>query len=103
MIHKPDMTDCYAFPGITDHGENIPTQVNPGMTLRDYFAGAALPGLLSQMGSDLDEDGFSVIEPIHPSIRKPDQRKLARRAYEIATAMLDVRAELYDPQDSEES
>jgi hypothetical protein len=48
-----------------------------GMSLRDYFAAAALQGWLASMPADA----------------KPDDMNSARRAYEFADAMLEVRRE----------
>ena len=49
------------------------TPINEGMTLRDYFAAAALQGMLSD--SNLQADYF----------------EFSRRAYEMADAMLEAR------------
>ena len=62
-----DNTDGPAFPTSPDYQD--------GMTLRDYFAGQALMGVLSN--SKLDE--------------RIGENRLARSAYEIADAMLKAR------------
>ena len=56
-----------AFPFAVDHGDKL--QVFTGMTLRDYFAGQALP---------------SKAENYHPDAA-------AKLAYEYADAMLEAR------------
>lgn len=46
-----------AFPLIENRTDEV---VNPGMTLRDYFAGQALQGLISGLpDSDCGIDGFA--------------------------------------------
>lgn len=49
------------------------TMVQPGMTLRDYFAGQALAGMLACPGVNLSEEGY------------------AHSAYRFADAMLAAR------------
>jgi hypothetical protein len=66
-----------AFPVTTDHGSVYPL---PGMTLRDYFAAAALQGSLAQ-GPDHNP----------PSAWAYD-------AYKYADAMLAERAKTKEPQ-----
>ena len=51
------------------------TPYNPGMTLRDYFAAAALQGMLSE-----------------PSL-KATPEEFASKSYELADAMLKARTE----------
>ena len=74
---KPDggpafpMADQY-----TQNGDPV-YQGSCGMTLRDYFAAAALKAMLS----------------LHPTYQTgPDRNSAARRSYEIADAMLAERA-----------
>lgn len=59
-----------AFPTLRDNGSSPWTQ--DGMTLRDYFAAAALTGLLDQAGTLRD-------------------KVLAKWAYDLADAMLKAR------------
>lgn len=61
----------------------------PVVTLRDYFAAAALQGLLSQHMTEETESGHRDFEPVYFSAEK---RALAcERAYEIADAMIAAR------------
>lgn len=65
--------------------DNSEVYTHPGMTLRDYFAGQALPGILSSSNSQL----FRKVEiPPH---------EMAEYAYEIADAMLAARNERQEP------
>lgn len=54
-----------------------------GMTLRDYFAAAALTGLLAYTpeGASIEQEGSGQLDP----------DDAARNAYECADAMLDAR------------
>jgi len=69
-----------AFPridGIEDNGNGTYSVIcTPGMTLRDYFAGQALVGLLAQ------SNGTATISPHDEG---------AKYAYEMADAMLEAR------------
>lgn len=59
-----------------------------GMTLRDWFAGQALPGVVRQCANDLSfgmPDGISSIEEL-----------FARNSYRIADAMLKAREVPHD-------
>ena len=67
-----------AFPVTTDHGSVYPL---PGMTLRDYFAAAAMQGMLG-VNSPLD---FT-------------HRAFALDAYKYADAMLAERTKTKEPQ-----
>ena len=70
----PRSSNGLPFPVL--HGSDAPT----GMTLRDYFAGQALAGGLEQgVENDWHSDWWH------------DPGKIAKRAYEIADAMLRVR------------
>ena len=64
-----------AFPGVTDRYGN-------GMTLRDWFAGQALVGLLAGRGLVV-RDGIPVV---------PTRDSLAVAAWEMSDAMLAARA-----------
>lgn len=73
MADKDMSNDIQAFPvstndGFTDHG----------MSLRDYFAGQALTGIVGNVG-------FPVIGPI--------VERVASDAYALADAMLEARGE----------
>ena len=63
-----------AFPLINDHTH--PTTINNGMTLRDYFAGQALAGIL-----------------VSPNLTHLSINDIADRAFLVAEAMLDERME----------
>lgn len=78
MTAKSTGGDAFPNPGSTDWGVH-PT---PGMTLRDYFAGEALPALLTQTYEMLSQTG-----------RQADSvyEIAAEAAYEAADAMLEVR------------
>lgn len=58
------------------------TEQYPGMTLRDYFAAAALPASIAKCLATEANDG----ETIH--------QMLARRSYEMADAMLAERSKV---------
>jgi hypothetical protein len=71
MINKPSKKFNFpAFPVQPYPGdrENAPIKSNTGMSMRDYFASAALSGLSATEG---------------------DAKQIASLAYEIADAMLD--------------
>jgi len=69
-----------AFPSEVWDSEGCP-QHTQGMSLRDYFAAKAMQAFVTGLLSD----GEPVI--------KSDDKDIARRAYEIADAMLDARKE----------
>jgi len=54
-------------------GEVVPRESHPGMTLRDYFAGQALAGMIS-----LD----------HPATPNITAQEFAKSSYQMADAML---------------
>jgi hypothetical protein len=68
-----------AFPVTTDHGSVYPL---PGMTLRDYFAAAAMQGFMAG--------------PHYSAYRTWSQD--AQSAYEMADAMLAERTKTKEPQ-----
>lgn len=72
-MSKPDNPP--AFP----HG-NPQQGGHPGMTIRDYFAGQALPTVVEKC------------EPIERQSGESTAQMFARRSYEIADAMLAERA-----------
>lgn len=60
-----------------------PPDGDKGMTLRDYFAAAALQGLCA---------GFAANDKSWPSDRSPEHYEVAaEHAYEMADAMLEAR------------
>ena len=63
-----------AFPLINEHTH--PTTINNGMTLRDYFAGQALAGIL-----------------VSPNFTEASTKDIVERAFWFADAMLDERME----------
>jgi len=69
-----------AFPSEVWDSEGCP-QHTQGMTLRDYFAAKAMNAFVAGLLSD----GEPII--------KGDDKDIARRAYEIADAMLEARKE----------
>ena len=71
-----------AFPLINDHTH--PTTINNGMTLRDYFAGQALNGMISgdaQPYISIKESADGIVQ----------EGETASRAYRYADAMLAAR------------
>jgi hypothetical protein len=75
-----DKTGGPAFPrigtiegGVGEYGQDFAVKSTPGITIRDYFAAAALTGLLPDWGT-----------PTHSS----SQAAIAGLAYGIADAML---------------
>jgi hypothetical protein len=73
-----------AFPIITPDTasyEHVP--VTPGMTLRDYFAAAAVPGLLPHNGGMPERDWAGIDEGMLSG-----EEIVALRAYKIADAMI---------------
>lgn len=64
----------YAFPWVSDRAGHLCT----GMTLRDWFAGQALPGYVQHLGSQNIHAGNYIEE-------------CAREAYAFADAMLAAR------------
>lgn len=79
------MTTVFAFPRSLPEGKFVPDEAirilqdHAGMTLRDYFAAAALPALINE----------SYNRPIFADDPIFD---VARAAYELADAMLAERA-----------
>jgi len=73
MIHNRDGGP--AFPG-------NPECDAPGMTLRDWFAGQALAGLIQTLGARHDQDGYT---DLGASV------EAARLAFAVADAMLSER------------
>lgn len=81
-----------AFPGVSfqqlgeDEGHNPPIKViNPGMTLRDWFAGMVLQGIMSSQASVKAAHDLSEQRGIE------SDKMIARLAYQEADAMLKER------------
>jgi hypothetical protein len=68
--------------GLTNHEEHEASAEEPGMSLRDYFAGQALAGWLATYGS----------QEMHPSSQAGQAEGLAAASYGMADAMLRERA-----------
>lgn len=66
-----------AFPA--EGGDGSGLHANPGMSLRDWFAGQALPGCMLRCAASEKADGETV------------EGMFSRRAYEVADAMLKER------------
>jgi hypothetical protein len=73
MAHDPDTADVYAFPKADCQELHAQT----GMTLRDYFAAAALTGYLASTAVD--------------GLPLPESHVAATTAYNFAAAMMDER------------
>lgn len=71
MTDKPENPAAFARPG-SDEGYHPPQE---GMSLRDYFAAAALPALIEKVGHPID----GIVEDI------------VGAAYQIADSMLEER------------
>ena len=67
-----------AFPNVTEGAGGRWTEWDKGMSLRDYFAAAALPGVVSAI-MQFEGHGWSATS-------------FANEAYQIADAMLKARA-----------
>jgi hypothetical protein len=74
----------YAFPMVTSFHPQMGIQADPGMTLRDYFAGQAIIALTA--GCPITDDDASWCHPL-----------IAEDAYKLADAMLAVRTKQPDP------
>lgn len=84
-----------AFPGCV-RGDKRALIRNPGMSLRDYFAGQALAGLVGEYAKDMRERARKTNQNWSFSDLERDGRSdepLAWTAYEIADAMLAARTE----------
>jgi len=69
-----------AFPSESHFSDGTPNGFDPGMTLRDYFAAAALQGISSHVGGPLKKGNETNAEA-H-----------ARWSYDVANAMIKERA-----------
>jgi len=71
-----DKTGGSAFPMLGSVAYNSDWSIDPGMTLRDYFAAKAMQGLLSDPDADMLDD---------------DMSRWAMLSYKMADAMLRAR------------
>ena len=80
---KPINDGGSAFPTKYDAYNNSPAHCIEGMTLRDYFAGQVLVGLLAS-----EAEGFTIITEED----KTNEETIASIAYKFADAMLKARS-----------
>lgn len=73
------MNNQPAFP-IVEPGPEGVASVEPGMTLRDYFAAQVLPTIYKQTADDYDEGKINA--------KEAGPKGMAYEAYKIADAML---------------
>lgn len=91
-----------AFPVYVEAHDGKPIGVCGGLSILDYFAAAALQGLLSRHSSDEPSDGLPRFTAHYPCGDSSSRKLLADRAYEVAKAMIDARVENYlDQADAE--
>jgi len=84
-----------AFPttyGYDDEGDSVQF---PGVTLLDYFAAAAMQGLLAQNCDDENELGNIQRKPVFGPYGTLTDQTLARHAYMAAKAMMETREESF--------
>ncbi len=83
-----------AFPeqNIMAHGNMMLAETTPGMTLRDWFAGQALPGYVM----DFDQNATGIIDPDYkaPGKTRTYGQEVAKRCYAFADAMLAARKQV---------
>ena len=72
-----------AYPVVLQYFEDFPARPAKGMSLRDYFAGQALIGLLGMHGINPNDPNRST-EPVYVS----RHLEAVRHAYSLADAML---------------
>jgi hypothetical protein len=85
---------AFPNPGMYYLRGNEPTEINPavdGMSLRDWFAGQALTGFLTQTVSEECESGARDLVARWPCRSNTEQHTLARLVYSMADAMLATR------------
>ena len=87
-----------AFPQLDVHfgisGESVENSASGGMTLRDYFAAAAMQGQVSSsdaMQEVMDECREAIPEATHADRLEQSQFVVAWWAYKMADAMLKAR------------
>lgn len=82
---REDGGKAFPFPSCSQNqetGETVVTQGEPGLSVRDYFAGAAMQGMLAHSTRYRPAEGYP--SDWHAAI--------SREAYELADAMLRARA-----------
>jgi len=84
-----------AFPGTITAADGRLLGGSMGMTLLDYFAAAALTGLLSRHSSDEPVDGHPTFSPCFPCVRTTGKANMAEMSYGIAQAMIIERERLF--------
>ncbi|MDN7558829.1 hypothetical protein [Burkholderia orbicola] len=82
-----------AFPRAAHEGETTISTVQPGMTLRDYFAAKALAGMLAEPLSDDTEPSSIFFTPNFDKEHAQPGDRIAAAAYVLADAMLRARGE----------
>ena len=92
---------------ISQGGPAFPVEIGPargdgylqytGMTLLDYFAAAALTGLVARQESKETASGVFVIEPDYRLYDAGETTRLAEDAYWIANEMLAARRNNLNP------
>lgn len=87
MSDKPEYIQ-YAFPMVTQFHPQMGIQADPGMELRDWFAGQALAGAMASM----DDQEFPFCADRGDGTEEPDDI-VARHCYRLADAMLAARKE----------
>lgn len=86
-------TSDNVFPWTEFNDDGTVYMVNPGMSLRDYFAGQALAGEISSMGNDtLPMQPGEVVD----SALERDADRRAKWCYRQADAMLRAREASHD-------
>jgi len=95
--------DGYAFPSMEMLGEFQTFQQHPGMTVLDYFAAAAMQGILASSGS-VGTFG-NILDGMVQSREKlaRGRTRLAQAAYAIAECMLNEKTNRYLAQADDEA
>lgn len=84
-----------AFPFIESANVTSTQHIHPGMSLLDYFAAAALTGLLAQHRGSEGETAMIDMEPAYQGWNLDDVKLVAKSAYNLADEMLAVREKRY--------
>ena len=90
MAEVDDGGPAFPFPGIPTDGTDIPWMMPPfpGMSLRDWFAGMAMQGVIADSGWE-------------PIVRSDGITPVSEVAYAIADAMLAARKEQLNQEDAQ--
>lgn len=72
-----------AFPVIGPGGKD-----SNGMTLRDYFAAAALPAVITYLSKEIEDFCFSAEDKLGDEVTSYDTKMICEEAYRVADAML---------------